>query len=80
KEPYASARRVFWIVDNGSFHRGQASIDRLQGRWPNLALVHTPVHASWLNRVGAGLAPAPPTPPGMRVRTRRFAQHARKRR
>jgi transposase len=27
-EPYASAKRVFWIVDNGSSHRGQASIDR----------------------------------------------------
>ena len=51
KEPYASARRVFWIVDNGSSHRGQASIDRLEGRWPNLKLVHTPVHASWLNQV-----------------------------
>ena len=51
KEPYASARRVFWIVDNGSSHRGQASIDRLQGRWPNLVLVHTPVHASWLNQI-----------------------------
>jgi len=38
KEPYASAQRVFWIVDNGSSHRGQASIDRLQGRWPNLVL------------------------------------------
>jgi len=51
KEPYASARRVFWIVDNGSSHRGQASIDRLQDRWPNLVLVHTPVHASWLNQI-----------------------------
>jgi hypothetical protein len=51
KEPYASARRVFWIVDNGSSHRGRASIDRLQGRWPNLVLVHTPVHASWLNQI-----------------------------
>lgn len=51
KEPYASARRVFWIVDNGSSHRGQASIDRLQARWPNLILLHTPVHASWLNQV-----------------------------
>jgi hypothetical protein len=28
REPYASARRVFWIVDNGSAHRGQRSIDR----------------------------------------------------
>lgn len=51
KEPYASARRVFWIVDNGSSHRGQASIDRLQARWPNLILLHTPVHASWMNQV-----------------------------
>jgi hypothetical protein len=38
------------IVDNGSAHRGQRSIDRLQGSWSNLILVHTPVHASWLNR------------------------------
>lgn len=51
KEPYASARRVFWIVDNGSDHRGKASIKRLQGRWPTLILVHLPIHASWLNQV-----------------------------
>jgi hypothetical protein len=50
-EPYASARRVFWVVDNGSSHRGQASVDRLQGAWPNLTLVHLPVHASWLNQI-----------------------------
>jgi transposase len=50
-EPYASARRVFWGVDNGSSHRGQASIDRLEGAWPNLTLVHLPVHASWLNQI-----------------------------
>jgi DDE superfamily endonuclease len=51
KEPYASARRVFWIVDNGSSHRGQKAIDRLERRWPNLTLVHLPVHASWLNQI-----------------------------
>jgi hypothetical protein len=51
QEPYASARRVFWIVDNGSSHRGERSIERLQGEWPNLVLVHTPVHASWLNQI-----------------------------
>ena len=51
KEPYASARRVFWIVDNGSSHRGQASVDRLERRWRNLVLVHLPIHASWLNQV-----------------------------
>ncbi len=51
KEPYASARRVFWVVDNGSDHRGKASIERLEGRWRTLTLVHLPVHASWLNQV-----------------------------
>jgi transposase len=50
-EPYASAERVFWVVDNGSSHRGQASVDRLQGAWENLRLVHLPVHASWLNQI-----------------------------
>lgn len=55
-EPYASARRVFWVVDNGSSHRGQASIDRLEGRYTRrghrrLRLVHTPIHSSWLNQV-----------------------------
>jgi transposase len=49
-EPYASARRVFWIADNGSAHRGQASINRLRKRWPAATLIHTPVHASWLNQ------------------------------
>jgi hypothetical protein len=50
-EPYASATRVFWVVDNGSSHRGQASIQRLEGRWANLRLVHLPLHASWLNQI-----------------------------
>jgi hypothetical protein len=50
-EPYASARRVFWVVDNGTIHRGQKAIDRLTARWPNLILVHLPVHASWLNQI-----------------------------
>lgn len=51
EEPYLSAERVFWVVDNGPSHRGQASIDRLEGEWPNLRLIHLPVHASWLNQV-----------------------------
>src|SRR6266700_4183107 len=50
-EPYASAERVFWVVDHGSSHRGQASIQRLEGRYHNLRLVHLPVHASWLNQM-----------------------------
>jgi hypothetical protein len=48
--PYRNAQRVFVIVDNGSAHRGQRSIDRLQGTWDNLRLIHTPIHASWLNQ------------------------------
>ncbi|MCA1835441.1 MAG: IS630 family transposase [Actinobacteria bacterium] len=51
QEPYASAKRVFWVVDNGSSHRGQASIDRLAKRFPNAVMVHTPVHASWVNQI-----------------------------
>lgn len=51
QEPYRSARRVFWIVDNGSAHRGQKASVRLQATWPNLVLVHTPIHASWLNQI-----------------------------
>jgi transposase len=50
-EPYASADRVFWIVDNGSSHRGRASLERLQGAFSNLVLIHLPVHASWLNQI-----------------------------
>jgi hypothetical protein len=50
-EPYASARRVFWVVDNGSSHRGEASVARLEGRYRNLRLVHLPKHSSWLNQV-----------------------------
>lgn len=50
-EPYASARRVFWVVDNGSSHRGQASVDRMAAAWPAAALVHLPVHASWLDQI-----------------------------
>jgi len=49
--PYATARRVFWIVDNGSSHRGSRSVERLQSRYSNLVLVHAPVHASWMNQI-----------------------------
>jgi len=50
-EPYRSARRVFWITDNGSSHRGRKADERLRRRWPTIVPVHTPVHASWLNQV-----------------------------
>jgi len=41
QQPYASADWVFWIVDNGSSHRGRAAIDRLTAQYPNAIMVHT---------------------------------------
>ena len=49
--PYRDARKVFWIVDNGSSHRGPKSAARLKEKYTNLVLVHGPVHASWLNQI-----------------------------
>jgi hypothetical protein len=51
QEPYRSARRVFWVVDNGSSHRGSASISRLEEEYHNVRLIHLPLHASWLNQI-----------------------------
>jgi hypothetical protein len=51
QEPYRSAKRLFWIVDNGSSHRGEAACKRLKGVDARIILVHTPIHASWLNQV-----------------------------
>lgn len=51
RPPYNDARRVFWIVDNGTSHRGHSSVERLKALFPRLTLVHGPVHASWLNQV-----------------------------
>ena len=51
QEPYCSARRVFWVTDNGSSHRGRVSVQRLSEWYPNAIQVHTPVHASWLNQI-----------------------------
>ncbi len=51
QEPYRSGERLFWIVDNGSSHRGAAAKKRLRQVDSRIILVHTPVHASWLNQV-----------------------------
>jgi hypothetical protein len=50
-DPYDKAERLFFIVDNGSSHRGKASVERMRRRDKRIILVHTPVHASWLNQV-----------------------------
>ena len=51
QEPYRSAARLFWIVDNGASHRGDTAKQRLHQVDSRIILLHTPVHASWLNQV-----------------------------
>ena len=51
QEPFKSAHRVFWIMDNCSADRGQKAAQRIRSQWPNAILVHTPIHASWLNQI-----------------------------
>ena len=51
EEPYRSAQRVFWIVDNGSSHRGDAAAAEVMAQHPNVIVVHLPIHASWLNQI-----------------------------
>jgi hypothetical protein len=51
EEPYRSSERLFWSVDNGSSHRGAGARKRLHQVDSRIILVHTPVHASWLNQV-----------------------------
>lgn len=50
-EPYSSAKRVFWLVDQGSSHRPTTFPQRLQAKYPNAIAVMLPVHASWLNQI-----------------------------
>src|SRR5262249_26534032 len=51
QEPYRSAERLFWVVDNGSSHRGEGAARPARALDARVILVHTPVHASWLNQV-----------------------------
>jgi transposase len=50
-EQYTNAPRVLVIVDNGSDHRGKKAARRLRDAYPNTIMIHTPVHASWLNQI-----------------------------
>lgn len=49
--PYDSARRVFWIVDNGSSHHPATFPARLSNLHEHAIAIHLPVHASWLNQI-----------------------------
>ena len=63
QEPYRSARRVFWVVDNGSSHRGERARTRLRTTWPpHLVLVHTPVHEQRRRLAGRGRGPSASLP------------------
>ncbi|MGH3199763.1 MAG: IS630 family transposase [Streptosporangiaceae bacterium] len=48
---HKDAPGVFVTAGNGSDHRGQAAAGRLCRAHPNAIMIHTPVHASWLNQV-----------------------------
>jgi hypothetical protein len=54
--PDRSARRVFWIVDSGSSHRGATAVRRLERQYPNRRLVHVPIHARWLNPIAIDIS------------------------
>ena len=56
EEQYRKAKRLFFIVDNGSSHareRFQARLDEWypSDEYPEMIAIHTPKHASWLNQV-----------------------------
>ena len=51
QSPYNQARRVFWVMDNGTAHRAPYCVARLKAKHPTLVPVHGPVHASWLNQI-----------------------------
>lgn len=51
-EPYASARRVYLTLDNGPCHHPSTFAHWVREQFGDKVVVlHTPVHASWLNQV-----------------------------
>ena len=51
RPPYNTARRVFWLVDNGSSHHPATFPARLTELYEHAIAVHLPTHASWLNQI-----------------------------
>lgn len=56
QEPYRTADRLFFVVDNGGSHSRQKFQARLEEwfprpEYPEIIAVHLPKHASWLNQV-----------------------------
>jgi hypothetical protein len=48
---YNDARCVFWIVDKLFCPALRPAVQGLRDQYPQLTLIHAPVHASWLNQV-----------------------------
>jgi len=51
REPYRSARRVFFVLDNGSAHLPGPFSRWVREHHPSAIPVFLPVHGSWLNQV-----------------------------
>ena len=64
-----------WLNTTGRVVEEQFGRRGLRSKRPaDMPLSTSPLNV-FINRVGAELTPTPPTPPGVRVRTGRFAQH-----
>ena len=42
---------MFWIMDNGSSHRGAACVQRLVENYSCIVQDHGPIRPSWLNQI-----------------------------
>ena len=56
QEPYRSAERLFFVIDNGGAHHRNTFQARLnetfpRSDYPEMIAVHLPKHASWINQV-----------------------------
>ena len=51
REPYASAKRIHFILDNGSSQHPNTFPQWMKAHHPKVRLHYLPTHASWLNQI-----------------------------
>ncbi len=51
REPYASAKVIHFILDNGTSQHPNTFPTWMQQHYPNVRLHYLPTHASWLNQI-----------------------------
>lgn len=51
REPYASAKRIHFILDNCSSQHPSTFPNWMKQHYPNVRLHYLPTHASWLNQI-----------------------------